>query len=40
MALITRVEARIAEMKVNLKAYTDLRNPTRRRISGARTSSV
>jgi hypothetical protein len=38
--LITRVEARIAQMRTDLGAAITRRNPTRRRITGARTSAV
>jgi hypothetical protein len=38
--LITRLEARIAQMRSDLDHYTDQRNPTRGRIIGRMTKSI
>lgn len=38
--LISRIEARIAQMRRDLKKATDLRNPVRRHVVGARPRSI
>lgn len=40
VTLITRIEARIAQTRADLKNYAEQRNPTRRRVLGARTNSI